>query len=52
MFSAMTDVESVQSVFEKALEIHFQKEKRESNILDKPNSRGTKEEKNGFCTVL
>ena len=48
----MTDVESVQAVFEKALEIYYQKEKRESKNIEKQNSKGGLEEKSNFCTLL
>ena len=47
IFSAMTDVDSVQAVFEKALEIHFKKEKGKS--LDVADVEGGKKR---FCTFL
>ena len=44
-FSAMTDVDSVQAVFEKALEIHFKKSKS-LDVADEGDG------KKRFCTVL
>ena len=48
IFSAMTDVDSVQAVFEKALEIHFQKEKKLKSVDVADDDKGKKI----FCTVL